>query len=68
MSKPKRHTQYYVPSLCSIDETKAQEHRWDDDEFDNMFYDRGIVCHSKEDAENLFDELVLFARDLTLVD
>lgn len=49
---------YYVPDLDAFDSDLTCKYEYGDDETDYMFKDRGIICKTKEEAQELAEYLL----------
>ena len=55
--KPKYNEEYYFPYLNSTD-VHTYSYNYNDDEVDYYFYNNGLMCKTKEEAEELYDYII----------
>lgn len=54
--KPELDEIYYIPSPCSSNNIRV----WCDNNFDNYYYEHGLVCKTREEAEEKYNKIIKF--------
>ena len=59
---PSEGEQYFIPRLCNY--SSYSERNWNESEFDIWAYEHGLVCKTREEAQELTDKLAVYAKSL----
>ncbi len=60
--KPQEKEKYYLPNISNVDLCDC--YCWDNDECDEEYYKRGIVCKTKEEAIALTKKMLAVAKEV----
>ena len=61
--KPKIGDEYYIPSFAFYPEIRYKNYVWDGGEIDYFWLTNGLVYKTKEEAINMTDKLLAFAKN-----